>query len=188
MIIEKSKLQPLLWAVVGAWKAGDQDMHLRTDALDEFLGESTVEEVALGLLAENERLAASLKLNLCDYPAIHNGDLDLLIASIEGASQIELAKANGCTPPNISRKVRRVKQRLGWQEGMGAVEIRARAEQLRALASRGAVVTADLIVERDQLKAENEKMRSFLAEVSRTSGDNWAVMAARNLLEDVDHG
>lgn len=56
MIIDKSKLQPLLWAVVGAWKAGDQDLHLRTDALDAFLGETTVEEVALGLLAEIDRL------------------------------------------------------------------------------------------------------------------------------------
>lgn len=56
MTIDKSKLQPLLWAVVGAWKAGDQDLHLRTDALDAFLGETTVEEVALGLLAEIERL------------------------------------------------------------------------------------------------------------------------------------
>lgn len=56
MTIDKSKLQPLLWAVVGAWKAGDQDLHLRTDALDAFLGEKTVEEVALGLLAEIDRL------------------------------------------------------------------------------------------------------------------------------------
>lgn len=55
MIIDKSKLQPLLLAVVGAWKAGDQDLHLRTDALDAFLGETTVEEVALGLLAEIEQ-------------------------------------------------------------------------------------------------------------------------------------
>ncbi|MND94168.1 hypothetical protein [Pseudomonas sp. Hg5Tf] len=52
MNIEKSKLQPLLWAVVGAWKAGDQDLHLHTDALDEFLGEHTVEQVTLQLLAE----------------------------------------------------------------------------------------------------------------------------------------
>lgn len=56
MTIDKAKLQPLLWAVVGAWKAGDQDLHLRTDALDAFLGETTVEEVALGLLAEIDRL------------------------------------------------------------------------------------------------------------------------------------
>ncbi|MNJ18687.1 hypothetical protein D3C77_129940 [compost metagenome] len=52
MIIDKSKLQPLLWAVVGAWNAGDQDLHLHTDALDQFLGEQTVEQVALQLLAE----------------------------------------------------------------------------------------------------------------------------------------
>lgn len=39
----------------------------------------------------------------------------------------------------------------------------------------------------DQLKAGNEKMLSFLAEVSRTSGDNWAVMAARNLLKEFGH-
>lgn len=56
MTIDRAKLQPLLWAVVGAWKAGDQDLHLRTDALDAFLGETTVEEVALGLLAEIDRL------------------------------------------------------------------------------------------------------------------------------------
>lgn len=56
MIIDKSKLQPLLWAVVGAWKAGDQDLQVHTDALDEFLGETTVEEVALGLLDEISQL------------------------------------------------------------------------------------------------------------------------------------
>ena len=39
----------------------------------------------------------------------------------------------------------------------------------------------------DQLKSENEKMRSFLSEVSRTSGDKWAVMAARNLLKEFGH-
>lgn len=52
MTIDKAKLQPLLWAVVGAWKAGDQDLHLHTDALDQFLGEHTVEQVTLQLLAE----------------------------------------------------------------------------------------------------------------------------------------
>lgn len=52
------------------------------------------------------------------------------------------------------------------------------------------MLKADLRVtagERDQLKAENEKMRSLLAEVSRTSGDKWAVMAARNLLKEFGH-
>lgn len=39
----------------------------------------------------------------------------------------------------------------------------------------------------EDLKVESEKMRSFLAEVSRTSGDKWAVMAARNLLKEFGH-
>jgi uncharacterized Zn finger protein (UPF0148 family) len=39
----------------------------------------------------------------------------------------------------------------------------------------------------ERLKAQNEKMRSFLVEVSRTSGDKWAVMAARNLLKEFGH-
>ncbi|WP_460421886.1 hypothetical protein [Pseudomonas sp. ZL2] len=68
MNIDKSKLQPLLWAVVGTWKAGDQDLHLRLDALDEFLGELTVEEVALGLIEEigqlTDRVRAAEKLHL----------------------------------------------------------------------------------------------------------------------------
>ncbi|MDD1016885.1 hypothetical protein [Pseudomonas rubra] len=54
MNIDKSKLQPLLWAAVGAWRAGDQDLEEHTDALDEFLGELTVEEVALGLLEDQQ--------------------------------------------------------------------------------------------------------------------------------------
>ncbi|WP_278929605.1 hypothetical protein [Pseudomonas qingdaonensis] len=67
MIIDKSKLQPLLWAVVGAWKAGDQDLHLRTDALDAFLGETTVEEVALSLLAEIKKLEAAKHTVECRF-------------------------------------------------------------------------------------------------------------------------
>ena len=159
MSIDKQKLQKLLWSEVASWKADCSEWKQSSEALGEFLGEKTVEEVALELLAENERLTANVKLNLCDHPAVHWGDVDLLVASVSGTSQIELAKVHGCTPPNISRKIRRVKGRLGWREGMSVVEIRARAEQLRALASQGAVVTADLMAERDQLKAENEALR-----------------------------
>ncbi|MCP6695882.1 hypothetical protein [Pseudomonas donghuensis] len=61
MNIDKSKLQPLLWAVVGAWRAGDQDLQVHTDALDEFLGEMTVEEAALGLLDEISQLTARVR-------------------------------------------------------------------------------------------------------------------------------
>ncbi|MNJ43895.1 hypothetical protein D3C77_389210 [compost metagenome] len=72
MNIDKSKLQPLLWAVVGAWRAGDQDLHLRTDALDVFLGETTLEEVALWLLAEIERmeLIGRISCNFDGYKAV----------------------------------------------------------------------------------------------------------------------
>ncbi|MNJ71011.1 hypothetical protein D3C77_675100 [compost metagenome] len=87
-------------------------MHFHTDALDEFLGERTVEEVALGLLADVVRLELIARIS-CNF------------------------------------------------DGYRAV-----------------------LDERDQLKTENEKMRSLLAEVSRTSGDKWAVMAARNLLKE----
>ncbi|MEG0861832.1 MAG: hypothetical protein RSG79_19730 [Pseudomonas sp.] len=61
MNIDKSKLQPLLWSVVAAWKGGDAELQKHTDALDEYLGEQTVEEVALGLLEEISQLAARVR-------------------------------------------------------------------------------------------------------------------------------
>lgn len=157
----------------------------RRDSFERQLAKLATPEAVLALITENKRLAANVKLNLCDHPAIHQGDVDLLVAFVTGTSQMELAKVHGCTPPNISRKIRRVKDRLGWREGMLVSEIRDRAEQLRALASQGAVVTADLMSERDklraevavlktgyeayervnaELKAENEAMRNALAE------------------------
>lgn len=147
---------------------------------------ATSPEAVLALIAENERLAANVKLNLCDYPAIHRGDVDLLISFIGGTSQIELAKLHECTPPNISRKIRRVKQRLGWKEGMGPLEINARAEQLRALASQGSVVTADLMAERDQLKAENELARMRIKELDLLFGRY--ILAMRSALIEEEHG
>ncbi len=135
--------------------ADAEDFGRRISDLYDYLDPETVAE----MIAENERLAANVKLNLCDYPAIHRGDVDLLISFISGTSQTDLAELHQCTPPNISRKIRRVKERLGWKTGMGPLEIHARADQLRALASQGAVVTADLMAERDQLKTENEALR-----------------------------
>lgn len=52
MTIDKQKLQPLLWSVVASWRSGSDALERHTDALDKFLGETTVEEVALGLLDE----------------------------------------------------------------------------------------------------------------------------------------
>ena len=56
MTIDKQQLQKLLWAEVASWKADCVEWSLSAEALGEFLGEKTVEEVALELLAENETL------------------------------------------------------------------------------------------------------------------------------------
>jgi regulator of replication initiation timing len=54
--IDKQKLQKLLWSEVASWKADCGEWKQNIEALGEFLGEKTVEEVALELLAENKRL------------------------------------------------------------------------------------------------------------------------------------
>jgi len=56
MTIDKQKLQKLLWAEVAAWSASSPDWLSNSEALEEFLGKQTLEEVALELLAENEAL------------------------------------------------------------------------------------------------------------------------------------
>ncbi len=60
MSIDKQKLQQLLWAEAASFRADCADWKRNTEALQEFLGEKTVEEVALELLAENERLTQQL--------------------------------------------------------------------------------------------------------------------------------
>lgn len=56
MIIDKEKLQKLLWAEAASFRADCADWKRNTEALQEFLGEKTLEEVALELLEENEAL------------------------------------------------------------------------------------------------------------------------------------
>lgn len=56
MTIDKQKLQKLLWAETASWGADCSGWNLASEALDEFLGEKTIEEVALELLTENESL------------------------------------------------------------------------------------------------------------------------------------
>lgn len=60
MTIDKQKLQKLLWAEAASFRADCADWKRNSEALQEFLGEKTVEEVALELLAENERLTQQL--------------------------------------------------------------------------------------------------------------------------------
>ena len=61
MTIDKQKLQKLLWSEVASWKADCADWKRNTEALDEFLGEKTLPEVALELLAENELARMRIK-------------------------------------------------------------------------------------------------------------------------------
>jgi hypothetical protein len=60
MSIDKQKLQKLLWAEAASYRTDCADWKRNTEALQDFLGEKTVEEVALELLAENERLTQQL--------------------------------------------------------------------------------------------------------------------------------
>ncbi|MFJ7281880.1 hypothetical protein [Pseudomonas sp. NPDC099000] len=56
MTLDKQKLQKLLWSEVASWKADCGGWKQNAEALGEFLGEKTVEEVTLELLAENKRM------------------------------------------------------------------------------------------------------------------------------------
>ena len=60
MTIDKQKLQKLLWAEAASYRADCANWKRNTEALQDFLGEKTLEEVALELLAENERLTHQL--------------------------------------------------------------------------------------------------------------------------------
>jgi hypothetical protein len=98
MTIDKQKLQKLLWAEAASYRADCADWKRNTEALQEFLGEKTVEEVSLGLLAENEALrkdaerlqsATAFVQKLCDsagkQPSVATGYLhDILSAMSKG--------------------------------------------------------------------------------------------------------
>ncbi|MGY3644161.1 hypothetical protein [Pseudomonas sp. PK-RTE-24] len=77
MTIDKQKLQKLLWAEAASYRADCADWKRNTEALQEFLGEKTVEEVALELLADTEALRKDLESHkrmllaaVCDLGAI----------------------------------------------------------------------------------------------------------------------
>lgn len=60
MTIDKQKLKSLLWAEAASFRADCADWERNTEALENFLGAKTLEEVALELLAENEDLREGL--------------------------------------------------------------------------------------------------------------------------------
>ncbi|MFJ4543007.1 hypothetical protein ACIP1X_05305 [Pseudomonas sp. NPDC088885] len=69
MTIDKQKLQKLLWAEAASFRSDCTEWKLNTEALQDFLGERTVEEVALELLAENERLTKQLGELMVSQPS-----------------------------------------------------------------------------------------------------------------------
>jgi hypothetical protein len=95
MTIDKQKLQKLLWAEAASYRADCADWKRNTEALQEFLGEKTVEEVALELLAENEALrkdakrlqsATAFVQDLCDsagkQPSVATGYLHDILSTM----------------------------------------------------------------------------------------------------------
>jgi len=77
MTIDKQKLQKLLWAEAASYRADCADWKRNTEALQEFLGGKTVEEVALELLADTEVIRKDLESHkrmllaaVCDLGAI----------------------------------------------------------------------------------------------------------------------
>lgn len=61
MTVDKQQLKKLLWAEAASYRSDCADWKRKTEALQEFLGEKTVEEVALELLAENELARMRIK-------------------------------------------------------------------------------------------------------------------------------
>jgi len=77
MNINKQKLQKLLWAEAASYRADCANWKRNTEALQDFLGEKTVEEVALELLADTEAIRKDLESHkrmllaaVCDLGAI----------------------------------------------------------------------------------------------------------------------
>ncbi|WP_339231129.1 hypothetical protein MHH62_14050 [Pseudomonas sp. FSL L8-0168] len=100
MDIDKEKLKGLLWAEAASYRADCADWKRNTEALDEFLGEKTVGEVALELLSENEALrkdadrlrsATAFVQKLCDsagkQPSVATGYLHDILAAMGKGEQ-----------------------------------------------------------------------------------------------------
>lgn len=139
MTIDKQKLQKLLWAEAASYRADCADWKRNTEALQEFLGEKTVEEVALELLAENERLKTLRSTTERDL-----------------AQELEVWKHG----PSC------------WNCG-DTGDVHDMVGEWRGQCDCNAAKLIDVSSERDQLKAENELLRSTCAKASACM-DRWA--------------
>ena len=128
-MIDKQKLQKLLWAEAASYRADCADWKRNTEALQEFLGERTVEEVALELLAENERLNTLRSTTERDL-----------------AQELEVWRHG----PSC------------WNCG-DTGDVHDMVGEWRGQCDCNAAKLIDVSSERDQLKAENEALRSVMA-------------------------
>lgn len=129
MSIDKQKLQKLLWAEAASYRADCTDWKRNTEALQEFLGEKTVEEVALELLVENERLKTLRSTTERDL-----------------AQELEVWKHG----PSC------------WNCG-DTGDVHDMVGEWRGQCDCNAAKLIDVSSERDQLRAENEALRSVMA-------------------------
>ncbi|MBC3375775.1 hypothetical protein HU762_17635 [Pseudomonas sp. SWRI92] len=128
MTIDKQKLQKLLWAEAASYRADCADWKRNTEALQEFLGEKTMEEVALLLLAENDWLARGGHLLIPDRDE-HGTELERLKADNEALrSDIETWKLSVQAERNCHRS-----EKEGLQQELDRLKGPAFAEELAAL-------------------------------------------------------
>lgn len=110
---------------------------------------------------------------------IHNSDVELLVRVAMGTSMVALAEEAGCTPPNIARKVKRIKERLSWTAGMTVEQIRQRAGAVKLAGRSTGPEVLKLIVERDQLKAEVEALRKAAMPLDPVTGDQLPAIGSK---------
>ncbi|MBP5948519.1 MULTISPECIES: hypothetical protein [unclassified Pseudomonas] len=109
MTIDKQELQKLLWAEAASYRTDCADWKRNTEALQEFLGEKTVEEVALELLEENSALRSDIETWGLSIQAERNGHR----AEKEGL-QKELDRLKGPEFAEELAELRKDAERYRW--------------------------------------------------------------------------
>ena len=206
MTIDNQKLQKLLWSEVASWKDDCGEWKQNAEALGEFLGEKTVEEVALELLAENESLRGLYQM----HKATETREMRDLKAQLAGLKtgyeayervNAELKDENDALRAKRLPGAARAKKLVGIASShrRDALALRKDIESnkrmlLAAVCDLGAIGRAlkvDMDADGDELlgtvidlKAQNTRMLEWLKDISRTSGDKGAVMGARQLLKE----
>ncbi|MGO2705611.1 MAG: hypothetical protein ACTIOI_02665 [Pseudomonas helleri] len=90
---------------------------------------------------------------------IHQSDVELLVRVVSGTSLKDLADEAKCTPPNISRKVKRIKERLSWVPAMTVEQIRERAAAVKFAGRSTGPEVLRLIAECESLRADAIRYR-----------------------------